>query len=59
MSAPRRCSTCGQALPAEVRRDPPLPPLETPVVRTIHDLPPGTTYEVIHDGQGTARRLKL
>jgi hypothetical protein len=36
----RRCSTCGQPLPEEVRKDPPLPPLDFPAVVTIHDLAP-------------------
>lgn len=35
----RTCPTCGQPLPVEARRDPPLPPLEHPAVVTIHDLP--------------------
>lgn len=34
----RLCDKCGQPLPPEVRRDPPLPPLEHPAVVTIHDL---------------------
>ena len=39
--ADRACPTCGQPLPAEQRRDPPLPPLPAPNVVTIHDLPEG------------------
>jgi hypothetical protein len=42
----RCCDKCGQPLPAEVRRDPPLPPLDHPAVLTIHDLPAGTKYRV-------------
>jgi hypothetical protein len=36
----RVCPTCGQILPEQARRDPPLPPLEHPAIVTIHDLPP-------------------
>lgn len=32
------CPTCNQPLPAPQRTDPPLPPLESPAVVTIHDL---------------------
>lgn len=34
------CPHCGQPMPAQPRRDPPLPPLDKPAVVTIHDLPP-------------------
>jgi hypothetical protein len=36
----RACPTCGQPLPEQPRRDPPLPPLDHPALVTIHDLPP-------------------
>ena len=32
------CSKCGQPLPQEPRRDPPLPPLPYTSLVTIHDL---------------------
>ena len=39
MSAANCCTACGQPLPQPERRDPPLPPLPTPALVTIHDLP--------------------
>lgn len=36
----RTCDKCGQPLPDQSRRDPPLPPLDFPALVTIHDLPP-------------------
>lgn len=35
----RLCEKCGQPLPEQARRDPPLPPLKYPAIVTIHDLP--------------------
>jgi hypothetical protein len=57
----RCCDKCGQPLPAEVRRDPPLPPLDHPAVLTIHDLPAGTKYRVkqLAQGEGSCRKLVL
>lgn len=37
---PTLCPHCGQFMPEQARRDPPLPPLEHPAIVTIHDLPP-------------------
>jgi hypothetical protein len=33
------CPHCGQPMPEQARRDPPLPPLDFPAIVTIHDLP--------------------
>jgi hypothetical protein len=46
---PSHCSKCGQPLPAERPKDPPLAPLEQPNIVTIHDLPPGTEPEIVID----------
>jgi hypothetical protein len=53
----RPCPTCGQPMPAQERRDPPLPPLEHPAVVTIHDLPEGAVAYVEKGDWGT-RKLK-
>lgn len=46
MSNTTHCHACGQPLPPEVRRDPPLPPLDHPNILTIHDLPEGVEAKV-------------
>lgn len=53
----RTCPTCGQPLPAEARRDPPLPPLDHPAVVAIHDLPAEERAKVKIEagGEGTVR----
>jgi hypothetical protein len=40
------CPTCGQPLPEQPRRDPPLERLEQPNVVTIWDLPEGERANV-------------
>lgn len=61
------CPHCGQPMPDEPRRDPPLPPLDYPNVVTIHDLPEGVPAKVevteyghrFHGVKGAVRRLVL
>lgn len=49
------CDKCGQPLPDQPRRDPPLPPLDHPAIVTIHDLPDpskAVVEAVRHRGNG-------
>lgn len=60
----RLCEKCGQPLPEEARRDPPLPPLDHPNVVTIHDLPADWQVRIVEQkandkGHFSARRFVL
>lgn len=54
------CPTCGQPMPEQPRRDPPLAPLEQPNLVTIHDLPEGERARAkVERGSGPFHCVRL